>query len=783
MRTVSLTQLLSTCVDASHQGCKIIRAFQEKGYGEGKLKEEGDARSVLTQADLDAQAKIIGSLRGTWGSELNIIGEEDEGDAAPTFDGNLLNMNLLDETSLQDEELSLDEISLFVDPLDGTREFVEGRLENVASLIGIARHNKTLAGVVGLPFAQAPEADIVIHYGAAHQKGSAGTWPVLKEKDGSIDDNVVTVFTGDSKDEILQKATLHALNLAENTRHVIVGGTASKFQRLLSVPNSVAVLHFKSQLWDTCASESIINSKGGKVTDMFGSPLVHSPQRSFGNIFAVIASSGDKEASELHDKLCAQMRADTKAVHKIFGKWMGSTEPSTPQAVDVIRNLDGIPLSTKEIEDFVLEGRKGSLKGYSAPESGAWRGMMSNGGRLLLEWENNDDGELPSSVFYKRIVMADLEHSRNKLMNAPHKLIRDVKSYQVETSFLTSRACQEGLIKEAGLKINKVFGSDLRPVASTFGPKEQLQSKFSILLDDFNAEDGWEQRWLLDESAAKASIAEFAKMHAYFWDGSNFWKQQGGQLAEELEASVWENGGYMQPSLQGFEQYEIVAKGFEARLPTFEEELKQIPELKDADLVNIGKRLESLVARAGRESHPFKADKATSDEFKRYRTLIHGDPKQANIFFRKSSQGSYQVGLIDFQWTGFGLAATEVAHHFSASLLPSCLSYDGVKEAELLDYYYSSLKKDLVRFGAASSEKDVEERVFPREILQAQYEIALLDICRMVFAYAWRRWKAETEPTAASLNRNAYNKSTESALWLITRCHVLLQELEAKRGI
>ena len=191
---------------------------------------------------------------------------------------------------------------------------------------------------------------------------------------------------------------------------------------------------------------------------------------------------------------------------------------------------------------------------------------------------------------------------------------------------------------------------------------------------------------------------------------------------------------------------------------------------------SIGIRLERMVGKVGQMAHPFngKQDDNQADYLK-YRTLIHGDPKQANLFFRKNDKGgSLEVGLIDFQWSGFGLAATDVAHHISASLLPSCLSYDGEKEKQLLDHYYSCLKKELVRVGVATSEQDVEERVYPFAVLQEQYEIALLDICRMVFAYAWRRWKAESHPTAASLNRNAYNKATESALWLITRCHALL---------
>eukprot|EP00980_Cylindrotheca_fusiformis_P000230 scaffold52_cov183-Cylindrotheca_fusiformis.AAC.9 len=787
MKTISLTQLLSTCMDACEKGCKVgcppvyhplqtIRKFQENEVVEGKLKEEGDMRSVLTQADLDAQATIIGSLRETWGDDLRIIGEEDENDTTPNFDGTALKKNHFDYSDLfHDEKVPLDEITLFVDPLDGTREFVEGRLQNVASLIGIARDGKSIAGVVGLPFSEEPGHDIVIHYGIADQ--NASTLPKLELEEAVHEHDGITIFTGDSDNQILGNAVAHAMSMAKNPRHVIVGGTASKFQQLLKVPNSIAILHFKSQLWDTCASESIICSQGGKVTDMFGSPLVHLPNRPFGNIFGVIASSSGGEVSALHDRICGEMRCDTESVHKIFGRWMGSVQASTPQAVDVIRNLEGIPISTEEIEKSLCKDEKvgTKLKGYSVPETGAWRGLMSTGGRLILDWggRRHNEGNLPSSVFYKRIVMADLAHSLDKLKNSPHKLVRDVRSYQVETSFLTSRACQEGLVKEAGLRINKVYGSDLRPVSADSSPKEQLQSKFSILLEDFNSADGWEQQWLLDEEAAMASLAEFAKMHAYFWAGSSFWSKEGGKLGMELENVVWENGGYMQPSLQGDEQFENVAKGFKERFSSFEAELKKVPELDGVDFSKIGERLEMIAREVGHLSHPFKGE--TKEHLRLFRTLIHGDPKQANIFFRRRAEvEGVDVSFIDFQWCGFGLAATDIAHHISAALLPACVSYDGKKEEVFLDHYHACLMKELVRFGVAGSAQEAEDRVFPRRELQSQYETALLDICRMVFAYAWRRWNAETEPTAASLNRNAYNKSLESALWLIARCHSLL---------
>jgi hypothetical protein len=95
-----------------------------------------------------------------------------------------------------------------------------------------------------------------------------------------------------------------------------------------------------------------------------------------------------------------------------------------------------------------------------------------------------------------------------------------------------------------------------------------------------------------------------------------------------------------------------------------------------------------------------------------------------------------------------------------------------------LDFYYEELVKHLVRYGVTTSIEEAKTRLFPRAVLQQQYETALLDICRMVFAYAWQRWKEESEPTKESFNRNAYNKSLDSALWLICRCHLLLEAYE-----
>lgn len=48
----------------------------------------------------------------------------------------------------------LSDLTIFIDPLDGTHDFVKGNLECVAILIGITVKGRPTAGVIHLPFIQ-----------------------------------------------------------------------------------------------------------------------------------------------------------------------------------------------------------------------------------------------------------------------------------------------------------------------------------------------------------------------------------------------------------------------------------------------------------------------------------------------------------------------------------------------------------------------------------------------------------------------------------------------------
>ena len=303
----------------------------------------------------------------------------------------------------------------------------------------------------------------------------------------------------------------------------------------------------------------------------------------------------------------------------------------------------------------------------------------------------------------------------------------------------------------------------------------------------------------------------------------------------EFEAAVWPSGSYWQPCMQPPDQLDKVEEGWYRHYAALGGDAFFLGEGKGenggnearggADLPTLGARLQKVARRVAAEAHPFGTSSGSANEegnaetdvdvgaYRQYRTLIHGDPKAANLFIRPKFRSTrraaaatptpgtagaptaagtpgtppeataFEAALIDFQWSGFGLAATDVAHHICAGVSGEALVGDGgdvtAVEEVLLDHYYSALCSSLHAYGAAESVAEARERVFPRHVFQEQYERAVLDTARLVFAYQWTRLGIcpdVLQRNAGSLNRAAYNKSAASARWLVRRVDALLSK-------
>nr|XP_035952092.1 3'(2'),5'-bisphosphate nucleotidase 1 isoform X4 [Halichoerus grypus] len=149
--TVLMRLVASAYSIAQKAGTIVRRVIAEGDLG---IVEKTCATDLQTKADRLAQMSICSSLARKF-PKLTIIGEEDlpfeEVDQELIEDGQWEEI-LQQPCPSQYSAIKEEDLVVWVDPLDGTKEYTEGLLDNVTVLIGIAYEGKAIAGVINQPY-------------------------------------------------------------------------------------------------------------------------------------------------------------------------------------------------------------------------------------------------------------------------------------------------------------------------------------------------------------------------------------------------------------------------------------------------------------------------------------------------------------------------------------------------------------------------------------------------------------------------------------------------------
>ena len=435
---VDISQLLSTCIDACRRGCEVIRNVRHKSlHGSSDILESvlykiaDDPRSALTEADGASQKVIIECLQQVYEKEIEcglikIVGEEEddhstdlEGDKSfdtaysedilshfdnyncPRPDVEPIVQHMFDNTDEQQQSADTehsaekkkvigkkgDEIIIFIDPMDGTREFVEGRIQNVQCLIGITLNGKPVAGAMGIPMMHTSKIEIaygMISSSLAKKEDDGDekeevVVPILsgvkffdalnpmdeKVDCGTIsndndDDGTLLIFSGDSKKPALSLAMVCLENrvlggqtdsdMNPPTRKVVAGGCGNKmlsvqrhFQCMserhassssdVPLVGSISVAPPGSSSWDTAAPTAVLLAADPKarVTDLIGQPLIYDGDNLL-NKCGVVVSSGCI-ATKIHDRLCKDL-SENEALRDVI-----VTKPKEDDIVEIPKDI------------------------------------------------------------------------------------------------------------------------------------------------------------------------------------------------------------------------------------------------------------------------------------------------------------------------------------------------------------------------------------------------------------------------------------------------------------
>ncbi|XP_063647876.1 3'(2'),5'-bisphosphate nucleotidase 1 isoform X6 [Pan troglodytes] len=261
--TVLMRLVASAYSIAQKAGMIVRRVIAEGDLG---IVEKTCATDLQTKADRLAQMSICSSLARKF-PKLTIIGEE---------------------------------LVVWVDPLDGTKEYTEGLLDNVTVLIGIAYEGKAIAGVINQPYYNY-ENNEKQQFREHRNEAKAGPdavlgrtiWGVLglgafgfQLKEVPAGKHIIT--TTRSHSNKLVTDCVAAMNPDAVLR---VGGAGNKIIQLIEGKASAYVFASPGcKKWDTCAPEVILHAVGGKLTDIHGNVLQYHKDVKHMNSAGVLAT-------------------------------------------------------------------------------------------------------------------------------------------------------------------------------------------------------------------------------------------------------------------------------------------------------------------------------------------------------------------------------------------------------------------------------------------------------------------------------------------------------------
>lgn len=183
----------------------------------------------------------------------------------------------------------------FVDPLDGTREFIDRNGEFVV-MIGLLDGDTATMGVIHAPATDTVYAGVVGE--GAWTATAGGPRTQLGASDVSVLGDARIVASRSHRSEKMERA-LRMLGVGE----VIALGSAGL--KGVAVARGAAEAYvtpgYAGKRWDACAADALVQAAGGRFTDAWGRPIAYRGEK-LANDQGVLATNG-----VLHDALLERL--------------------------------------------------------------------------------------------------------------------------------------------------------------------------------------------------------------------------------------------------------------------------------------------------------------------------------------------------------------------------------------------------------------------------------------------------------------------------------------------
>ncbi|CAD8186097.1 unnamed protein product [Paramecium pentaurelia] len=257
----------------------------------------------VTIADIKAQTYIIQQLQKHW-PQLKIVGEEstvyDQPIDLPDTYNNLYTEDIFNKTPNNLKvrtQYEIEDLCVWVDPLDGTLDFVQGDYDCVTTLIGLSYKKQALMGIISQPFVKIADKQYEfkpkIYFGHHPQRRVFYTYDtkqlipfeLLKP---SYDPSNIILCTSKNRITETKQKQIQSLGCPL----LQMGGSGKKSLSILEGKGDLFLyIGVKMSKWDISAPEALIKAFGGRFVGLEGQIYDYNHEdKTYDNPYGLLAS-------------------------------------------------------------------------------------------------------------------------------------------------------------------------------------------------------------------------------------------------------------------------------------------------------------------------------------------------------------------------------------------------------------------------------------------------------------------------------------------------------------
>uniref|UniRef100_A0A1L8DM98 Putative inositol monophosphatase 3 n=1 Tax=Nyssomyia neivai TaxID=330878 RepID=A0A1L8DM98_9DIPT len=278
---VNLRKLLIGAIQAAEKGgIEVVTVSTHADFHvKSKGKTEEGANNPVTEADFKSHCVMQFGLHHIF-PRLRIISEEDSSKMSCP-DVKLFDLDptvLRESLTIPDETVDIEDITVWIDPLDATQEYTEKLFEYVTTMVCVAIKGIPTIGVIHNPFTQKT---------TWAWNGVATSEDLQKVKKPELSDRATVIVSRSHGGEVKNVSRGY---FGENTQIITAAGAGYKVLQVIA-GNATVYLHTTAiKKWDICAGDAILRAVGGKMTNLLNEELLYGAQEPVLNAKGLLAA-------------------------------------------------------------------------------------------------------------------------------------------------------------------------------------------------------------------------------------------------------------------------------------------------------------------------------------------------------------------------------------------------------------------------------------------------------------------------------------------------------------